>query len=108
MSGHAFEAQDVLVPFHKRQYPAKASIDEKKDGEPRDGDVEDNTEEEDKGRKGASNGTRGSIVYQRYCHVYQEGELEVLVASLPWCELVGSYYDCGNWAVEVRRIGDPH
>jgi len=42
-------------------------------------------------------------VLQRYCHVYRQGELEQLVAMLPWLEVVDVGYDTGNWAMTIRK-----
>ena len=43
-------------------------------------------------------------VFQRYCHVYKEGELEALFEPLrEWCRVDRVYYDCGNWCAEVTR-----
>ena len=44
-------------------------------------------------------------VYQRYCHVYKEGELETLFDHLgSWVRVNRVYFDCGNWCVEAERI----
>lgn len=48
-------------------------------------------------------GTGGSVVYQRYCHVYAEGELEGLVERVDGLRLVESYYDRSNWCVVAER-----
>lgn len=45
----------------------------------------------------------GSVVYQRYCHVYVEGELEGLVERVRGLRLVESYYDRSNWCVVAER-----
>ena len=43
-----------------------------------------------------------TVVYQRYCHVYKEGELEKLFEKIPGCKVEAAYFDFGNWCVEVR------
>ncbi|CAB1097104.1 unnamed protein product [Ectocarpus sp. CCAP 1310/34] len=48
-------------------------------------------------------GTAGSVVYQRYCHVYAEGELEGLVERVDGLRLVENYYDRSNWCVVAER-----
>ncbi|CAM9261017.1 unnamed protein product [Ectocarpus sp. 4 AP-2014] len=48
-------------------------------------------------------GTADSVVYQRYCHVYAEGELEGLVERVDGLRLVESYYDRSNWCVVAER-----
>lgn len=48
-------------------------------------------------------GAGGSVVYQRYCHVYVEGELEGLIERVEGLRLVESYYDRSNWCVVAER-----
>jgi hypothetical protein len=43
-------------------------------------------------------------VFQRYCHVYKEGELEDLVALIPEVEVAEVYYDTGNWVLILRKV----
>ena len=49
-------------------------------------------------------GAGGSVVYQRYCHMYAEGELEGLVNNVDGLHVVKSYYDRSNWCVVAERI----
>ena len=88
VSGHKFEAPDVLVPFHKRSANGEA--------------------ETSAPAHTVFDQTKGSTVFQRYCHVYKEGELAELFKGLTWCKVESVYYDCGNWCVEVRKIADGH
>lgn len=61
--------------------------------------------------KSASHGVRlhgvagacGSVVYQRYCHVYEEGELEGLVRKIRSLKVLDSYYDKSNWCILAER-----
>lgn len=46
------------------------------------------------------------IVYERYCHVYKEGELEDLVNQVAGCVIVDSGWDHGNWFVQLRKVSD--
>ena len=32
------------------------------------------------------------FIFQRYCHVYREGELENLCSTVPGCRIIGSRY----------------
>ena len=84
VSGHRFESQDVLVPFHKRAERAVGGSGK---------------------TKPARDGARDAAeVFQRYCHVYREGELESLFDHLAaWCRVDRVYYDCGNWCAEATR-----
>ena len=85
-SGHQFDASDVLVPFHLREHgphynkdtarecPAHAVRDERKN----------------------------ATVLKRYCHVFEAGELEALVAGA--ARVDECYYDEGNWAVACTKL----
>uniref|UniRef100_K3W7F8 Methyltransferase type 11 domain-containing protein n=1 Tax=Globisporangium ultimum (strain ATCC 200006 / CBS 805.95 / DAOM BR144) TaxID=431595 RepID=K3W7F8_GLOUD len=46
------------------------------------------------------------VVYQRYCHVYTEGELEELVACVPGLKVVETQYSRSNWCVTVERVAE--
>ena len=46
------------------------------------------------------------LVYQRYCHVYKEGELVALCSSIPGCRLLDSGWDKGNWYVKLLKFHD--
>lgn len=41
--------------------------------------------------------------FQRYYHVFREGELEALVASLHGCSIDEAYFDHANWCVRLRK-----
>jgi alkylated DNA repair protein alkB family protein 8 len=89
-SGHRFESQDVLVPWHVKGHvldptkrgPEHATFDDEKQ----------------------------SVVFQRYCHVYREGELQELVESLPnaakWLRVERVFYDTGNWCMIVEKVAE--
>ncbi|KAM7539974.1 hypothetical protein Aperf_G00000045487 [Anoplocephala perfoliata] len=40
----------------------------------------------------------------RYYHVFEEGELEKLIASVPSLKLVECVYEQGNWSAVVKKI----
>lgn len=46
--------------------------------------------------------TKGLVVFQRYCHMYRQGELETLIAQIEELELVESAFESGNWQVILR------
>jgi alkylated DNA repair protein alkB family protein 8 len=108
VSGHRFESQDVLVPFHKRA----ETVGKKKKEKTLSEDAEDGDRDQDQDAK-VSEGEDQKVspedgvarVFQRYCHVYKEGELESLFDHLrEWCRVDRVYYDCGNWCAEVTRV----
>jgi hypothetical protein len=48
------------------------------------------------------------VHFQRYCHVYKEGELEALFTSQfklgDEIAIVDQYHDLGNWCVVVQKL----
>ena len=42
---------------------------------------------------------KGAVVYQRYYHLFERGELDALVAGLPGAAVADSFYDKDNWWV---------
>jgi len=47
--------------------------------------------------------TKRAVVFQRYCHVYQQGELRELVTSVGDVCVIDEYYDTGNHCILVRK-----
>lgn len=90
-SKHVFETQDTMVPWklNKRFIHDKnnKTIGEKK--------KEMDKKEQDE-----------LIVYERYCHVYKEGELEDLCSQAAGCEIIESGWDRGNWFVHLKKVKD--
>ena len=98
VSGHQFQGQDVLVPFHNKIKVKGVSPEDERArqanllGAPAHGEAD---------------AEKRSVVYQRYCHVYTEGELPKLFDALAsWCVVEASYYDHGNWCCEVRKVAE--
>ena len=99
ISGHDFLAQDVMVPFHKRPIEKGIQPNEQKE-------LDDLMVREGKAPShGEINVEKHTVVYQRYCHVYKEGELEALFKNIKNCKVVSSCFDFGNWYVEVKVTG---
>lgn len=46
-----------------------------------------------------------AIVYQRYCHVYEEAELVALFDKVETARIESVFYDTGNWVVVAEKIG---
>jgi len=40
----------------------------------------------------------------RYYHLFVEGEMERLVAQVENCRVIRSFYEQGNWFVEIERL----
>ena len=47
---------------------------------------------------------KGTVVLQRYCHLYGPGELEALVQAVPGARVASSCYDRSNWCI-VMQVG---
>ena len=50
------------------------------------------------------NKEEGDKEYQRFYHVFEEGELETLIEECPDLSVVESYYDQGNWCCIFEKI----
>ena len=98
VSGHQFEGQDVLVPFHNKIKVKGVAPEDERERQSRVSGAPTH---------GEADREKRSVVYQRYCHVYTEGELPKLFENLPWCEVTAAYYDHGNWCVEVLKTSRP-
>lgn len=48
----------------------------------------------------------GDLVFQRYCHVYKQGELEGICSSVPCCRIIESGWDKGNWFIQLEKFDD--
>jgi SAM-dependent methyltransferase len=123
-SKRTFESQDVLVPwqlqdtFTKQKDPKDATAGgvggeggEKGEGENASdvatGGKQASAEATDSEGKKLVNTTPGNNttkIFQRYCHVYREGELEGLCARLPNCRVEEVGWDKGNWFVKLQKI----
>ena len=47
--------------------------------------------------------SKGAVVYQRYYHLFEQGELDALIGQLPGAALVDSFYDKDNWCAIFER-----
>lgn len=93
-SRHQFDSADVLVKWHHKLPKVKK---------------EDWTEADAAALKHESAvGTvcpeKEAIIYERYCHVYEEEELRNLFAQVPEAEIISVHYDTGNWVVVAQRV----
>ena len=46
---------------------------------------------------------KSGVEYQRFCHVFEDGELAALVASVPGARVVRAYTDTGNVCVVAAK-----
>ncbi|XP_020596703.1 alkylated DNA repair protein alkB homolog 8 isoform X2 [Phalaenopsis equestris] len=46
---------------------------------------------------------KGAVVYNRYYHIFAEGELQRLVAGMDNAETVEEFYDKSNWCIILRK-----
>jgi len=52
---------------------------------------------------GAIDAQKGTVVFQRYYHLFREGELEQLAAQLPTVSNVVTFYDKDNWCLVLEK-----
>ena len=56
---------------------------------------------------GVFDASKRSVVFQRFCHVYREGELRAIVLAAGGADIVEEYYDTGNWCLVARKHSGP-
>lgn len=100
-SKRTFESQDVLVPWQLQDTFTKSKEEGNSApiGKEETGGNENNCE----ALVNTTPGNNTTKIFQRYCHVYKEGELEELCARLPECQVVETGWDKGNWFVKLRK-----
>jgi len=47
---------------------------------------------------------KGTVVYNRYYHVFVEGELQRLVSGIKSAAIVDQFYDKSNWCIVVEKL----
>lgn len=47
---------------------------------------------------------KGAVVYNRYYHVFMEGELERLVSGIEDAVVVDKFYDKSNWCIILQKL----
>ncbi len=52
---------------------------------------------------GAVDAQKGTVVFQRYYHLFREGELEELAAQLPTACSVVTFYNKDNWCLVLEK-----
>jgi ubiquinone/menaquinone biosynthesis C-methylase UbiE len=96
-SKHVFATQDTMVPWKLNK---RFAIQEKST-------VQEEVEGRKRGKKVSSKSQQDEmVIYERYCHVYKEGELEDLCSRVPNCRVVESGWDRGNWFVRILKVED--
>lgn len=45
-----------------------------------------------------------AVVYQRYYHVFIDGELQALVESIGGCTVIESGFDADNWWIRLQKL----
>ena len=92
-SKRQFKKQDVLVPWKLQQKFVRESWKTREESESAaqsQGPMKPREYEE-------------TLVFQRFCHVYKEGELEMLIESVENCQVIESGYDKSNWFVIIQK-----
>lgn len=88
-SKHNFSSQDTMVPWKlAKRFALDSSSSSVSHGESVVGKEDE------------------VIVYQRFCHVFKEGELDDLCSRVPDCTVLESGYEKGNWFIKLQKISD--
>lgn len=89
VSGHKFQTNDVLVPWHIRH------------GIVGDSEIENIKERVE---HAVNDDAKNALVLKRYCHVYSEKEWTDLFHKIKGIVINKIYWDTGNWAISVTKI----
>jgi hypothetical protein len=103
-SRRKFHEQNVLVPWQLQQhFSLKSSPSSSSDSSSTSGVSPAVVSTQLPHEKESKTGT-SQVTYQRFCHVYCEGELENLLSRVPNCRLIESGYDRSNWFICFEKI----
>jgi hypothetical protein len=108
-SRRKFAGTDVFVPFNAQpRYLGKIPFEELFSS-CLEGEEADKKKEVAKICSDAYDGAeynqeKNLVVFQRYCHLYRNGELEDLVSCINSLEIVDSGFECGNHFVILKVI----
>lgn len=105
-SKRVFDSQDTMVPWklNKRFFSDedRSTLDSEGDGSGHG--ISGSSEPAEGACKHVIENAVGDLVFQRYCHVYKEGELENLCSTIPGCRILESGWDTGNWFVRLEKV----
>ena len=99
---------DYFVPWHVPFHRADA-VSAIRSASGNTGSSNSSTNREsysDQGAGGTIDRGTSSVVFKRYYHLFEEGELDGLVARVPNVTLTASFYDKSNWCCIFRRTRD--
>lgn len=108
-SRRKFAANDVFVPFNAQ--PKYLALSEEK----AKSNSDDQTTSHEKNEQSTAelysktfnadfDDRKGLVVFQRYCHLYRQGELGEIVSQVPNVELLEEGFESGNYFVILRVI----
>lgn len=89
------------VPFHRAD--AVSAIRSASGNPGGGGGVSDQSSAPSQGTGGTIDRGTSSVVFKRYYHLFEEGELDGLMARVPGVTLTASFYDKSNWCCIFRR-----
>lgn len=102
-SRHKFAANDVFVPFNVQPKYLSLSNGADTDESPGTGlDQKSTAQRYSEAFRAQYDDSKGLVVFQRYCHLYREGELEAICAEVPNVSIMERGYESGNHFVILR------
>jgi alkylated DNA repair protein alkB family protein 8 len=97
----AFTGPDYFVPWHLPFHKAGGLTQQQQ--QMAGGSVVD-TSAAQRGVPGLTIDTaKGAVVLQRYYHLFEQGELEMLIGDVPGVQVVDGFYDRSNWCVVFQK-----
>ena len=95
---------DYFVPWHIPFHRADAvTAIRSASGNPGGNDIaSDRDSNPNQGAAGTIDRGTSSVVFKRYYHLFEEGELDGLVARVPGVTLTASFYDKSNWCWHIQ------
>ena len=107
-SKRRFAGTDVFVPFNAQpRYLDKTLTenDDEKSDEEKEEEIKGVAEQYADAYDGAEyDEKKDLVVFQRYCHMYREGELEEIVAEIDSLEVVDGGFESGNYFVILKVV----
>jgi alkylated DNA repair protein alkB family protein 8 len=89
-----FPQQDTMVPWqYQTRYDQQTSIASPDQSSSSSSSDKENKEQSDE-----------EVVFQRYCHVYKQGELEELLSHISGIQIISAELERGNWNICVLKL----
>jgi alkylated DNA repair protein alkB family protein 8 len=103
-SRRKFAGTDVFVPFNAQPRYLEQNAQDKKQSQDTRGKAVAEIYAEEYDGLAEYDERKGLVVFQRYCHMYREGELEELVSHIEALEVVDGGFESGNYFIIAKVV----